>query len=36
MDLHYIQGEVLFAKNNKVPRQYPYLTEDIETEVAVI
>lgn len=36
MDLHYIQGNVLFAKNNKVPKQYPYLTEDIETEVAVI
>ena len=36
MDLHYIQGEALFAKNNKVPRQYPYLTEDIETEVAII
>lgn len=36
MDLHYIQGEPLFARTNKVPKQYPYLTEDIETEVAVI
>jgi len=36
MDLHYIQGNVLFAQNNKVPRQYPYLTENLETEVVII
>lgn len=36
MDLHYVQGNALFARINKVPKQYPYLTEDIETEIAVI
>ncbi len=36
MDLHYVQGEPLFAKNNEVPIQYPYLTENLETEVIVI
>lgn len=36
MDLHYVQGSPLFAKVNKVPKQYAYLTEDIETEVVVI
>ncbi|MDA3730987.1 FAD-dependent oxidoreductase [Niameybacter massiliensis] len=36
MDLHYAQGEAIFTKVNQVPRQYPYLTEDIETEVVVI
>ncbi|MEG0613949.1 MAG: FAD-dependent oxidoreductase [Clostridium sp.] len=36
MDLHYTQGEPIFTRINKVPKQYPYLTEDIETEVVVI
>lgn len=36
MDLHYVQGEAIFTRINKVPRQYPYLIEDIETEVVVI
>lgn len=36
MDLHYVQGEAIFTRINKVPKQYPYLTEDIETEVVVI
>lgn len=36
MDLHYVQGEPLFARNNKVPIQYPYLTENLETEVVII
>lgn len=36
MDLHYVQGEAIFTRINKVPKQYPYLTEDKETEVVVI
>lgn len=36
MDLHYVQGNAIFTNINKVPRQYPYLTEDIEAEVVVI
>ena len=36
MDLHYVQGNAIFTTINKVPKQYPYLTEDIETEVVVI
>ncbi|MEG1002666.1 MAG: FAD-dependent oxidoreductase [Clostridium sp.] len=36
MDLHYVQGKSIFTTINKVPKQYPYLTEDIETEVVVI
>jgi len=36
MDLHYAQGMPLFAGSNKVPKQYPYLTENIETEIVII
>ena len=36
MDLHCTQGDAIFTKINKVSKQYPYLTEDIETEVVVI
>lgn len=33
---HYIQGTPLFTKINKVPKQYPYLTEDKEAEIVII
>ncbi|MGL4799346.1 MAG: NAD(P)/FAD-dependent oxidoreductase [Cellulosilyticaceae bacterium] len=36
MNLHYVQGEALFTRINHVPKQYPYLTENRETEVVVI
>lgn len=36
MDLHYVQGNAIFTNINKVPKQYPYLTEDIRTEVVII
>lgn len=36
MDLQYTQGEPIFTRINKVPKQYPYLTGDLETEVVII
>ncbi len=36
MNAHYVQGNPLFTKVNKVPKQYPYLTEDEDTEVVII
>lgn len=36
MNLHYVQGEPLFTHINKVYKQYPYLTEDLTTEVIII
>ena len=36
MDLHYVQGQSIFTSLNKVPRQYPYLTENLETDVIII
>lgn len=36
MDLQFVQGECLFTKINKVPKQYDYLTEDIDTEVIIV
>lgn len=36
MDIQYVKGKPIFTGVNKVPTQYPYLTEDITTDVAVI
>ncbi|MGH4050068.1 MAG: NAD(P)/FAD-dependent oxidoreductase [Clostridium sp.] len=36
MNLEYVQGEPLFTNINKVPRQYDYLTSDIETDVIIV
>lgn len=36
MDLHYTQGKAIFTNINKVQKQYPYLVEDIDTDVVVI
>lgn len=36
MSLNYVQGTPLFSALNTVPKQYPYLTENIETEVIII
>lgn len=36
MDLHAIQGTPLFTHLHQVPKQYPYLTHDLETEVIII
>ena len=36
VNLQYVQGEPLFTNTNSVPKQYAYLTEDIETDVIII
>jgi glycine/D-amino acid oxidase-like deaminating enzyme len=36
VNLQYVQGEPLFTSTNSVPKQYAYLTEDIETDVIII
>ena len=36
MPLEYVQGESIFTRKNKVPKQYPYLTQTINTEVVVV
>ncbi|WP_298844470.1 NAD(P)/FAD-dependent oxidoreductase [Clostridium sp.] len=36
MNLQYVQGEPIFTKTNKVPKQYDYLTENIETDVIIV
>lgn len=34
--MNYVKGHSIFTDLTKVPKQYPYLTEDIETDVAII
>lgn len=36
MDLQYVQGKPLFTYINKTKRQYPYLTDNIETDICII
>lgn len=36
MDLQFVKGDSLFAKINKVIKQYNYLTEDVETDVIIV
>ena len=36
MNLQYVQGEPIFTKTNKVPKQYDYLTENIESDVIIV
>ena len=36
MNLEYVQGEPMFTNINKVPKQYDYLTENIETDVIIV
>lgn len=36
MNTEYVKGSCIFTKINKNLKQYPYLTEDIETEVIII
>ena len=36
MNLQYVQGNPVFTNTNKVPKQYDYLTEDIETDVIIV
>ncbi|KOC36176.1 NAD(P)/FAD-dependent oxidoreductase [Clostridium botulinum] len=32
----FVQGNPMFTSINKVPRQYPYLTENISTEIVIV
>ena len=34
--LQYVQGTPMFTDINKNKKQYPYLTEDIETDICII
>ncbi|MBU3112174.1 NAD(P)/FAD-dependent oxidoreductase [Clostridium lacusfryxellense] len=36
MELQYVQGKPLFTNINKVPKQYSYLTNNIETDVIIV
>lgn len=36
MNIQYVQGKPLFTNINKNTKQYPYLTEDIKTDVCII
>ena len=36
MNLQYVQGDPVFTKTNKVPKQYDYLTQNIETDVIIV
>ncbi|WP_294406767.1 FAD-binding oxidoreductase [uncultured Clostridium sp.] len=36
MSIQYVQGKPLFTDINKNYQQYPYLTEDLETEICII
>lgn len=36
MSVQYVQGKPLFTAINKNKKQYPYLTEDIETDICII
>lgn len=34
--MHYVKGESLFTRTNEVPRQFPYLTETMQTEIVIV
>ena len=36
MNLQFVQGDSIFAKINKIPRQFSYLDKDIETDVIIV
>lgn len=36
MSISYVQGKPLFTAINKNKKQYPYLTEDLETDICII
>jgi len=36
MKIQYVQGECIFRRISPLPRQYDYLTEDIETDVIIV
>jgi len=36
MNTQYVQGDCIFTRINKVPKQYGYLTENIDTDVIIV
>jgi len=36
MNIQYVQGDCLFTRINQLPKQYEYLTQDIDTEVIIV
>lgn len=36
MNQEYVKGNPIFTNINKVPRQFPYLTDDIDTDVIIV
>jgi choline dehydrogenase-like flavoprotein len=36
MNIQYVQGDCIFTRLNKLPKQYEYLTEDIDTDVIIV
>ena len=36
INTQYVQGDCLFTRINKVPKQYDYLTQDINTDVIIV
>ena len=36
MNVEYVHGDCIFTRVNPLPRQYPYLTEDVKTDVIIV
>lgn len=36
MNIQYVKGDCIFTRINQAPKQYEYLTEDIETDVVIV
>ncbi len=36
MNIKYVQGKPYFTSKEKEKKQYPYLTEDIETDICIV
>jgi glycine/D-amino acid oxidase-like deaminating enzyme len=36
MNIQYVQGDCIFTRLNRLPKQYEYLTEDIDTDVIIV
>ncbi|VIF69874.1 oxidoreductase [Clostridioides difficile] len=36
MNQEYVKGKPIFTNINKIPRQFPYLTDDIDTDVIIV
>ena len=36
MNVEYVHGDCIFTRMNPLPRQYPYLAEDVKTDVIIV